>query len=120
MQNWGQAMICRGEIWEVDLNPTQGAEIRKQRPCVVISSDQVGVLPLKVVVPVTEWDAGFAQAVWHVKLSPRPENGLTKESSADAFQVRSVATSRFASKLGVVSADELDDIVAAVALVIEL
>jgi mRNA interferase MazF len=41
--------INRGEIWSVNLDPTIGAEIRKTRPVVVISSDAVGVLPIKSV-----------------------------------------------------------------------
>ena len=41
----------RGEIWRVDFNPTKGAEIQKQRPAVVISSDALGKLPLKIVAP---------------------------------------------------------------------
>lgn len=30
-------MVVRGEIWRVALDPTLGSEIRKTRPCVVIS-----------------------------------------------------------------------------------
>jgi mRNA interferase MazF len=37
--------ISRGDVWKVNLDPTIGAEIRKTRPVVVISSDAVGVLP---------------------------------------------------------------------------
>ena len=48
----------RGEIWRVNLDPTIGAEIKKIRPVIVISSDAVGKLPLKLVVPITEWKAG--------------------------------------------------------------
>lgn len=40
----------RGEIWLVNLEPTIGAEIRKTRPAVVVSSDFIGKLPLKLVV----------------------------------------------------------------------
>ncbi len=47
--------INRGEIWKVSLDPTVGAEIRKTRPVVVVSSDAVGVLPIKLVAPLTEW-----------------------------------------------------------------
>ena len=43
----------RGEIWLVNLNPTVGAEIHKTRPAIVISSDYIGKLPLKLVVPIT-------------------------------------------------------------------
>jgi mRNA interferase MazF len=31
--------VRRGEIWWVDFDPTQGAEIRKRRPAVVVTAD---------------------------------------------------------------------------------
>lgn len=31
----------RGEIFLVDLNPTRGSEIRKTRPCVIVSPDEL-------------------------------------------------------------------------------
>jgi mRNA interferase MazF len=46
--------IKRGQVWEIDLTPTKGAEMEKVRPCVVVSSDTLGVLPLRLVVPITE------------------------------------------------------------------
>jgi len=39
------------DICLVDLNSTIGAEARKARPCIIVSSDDIGVLPLKIVVP---------------------------------------------------------------------
>ena len=56
--------ISRGEVGRVNLSPTKGAEMRKTRPCVVISSDDIGKLPLKIVVPVTEWKPSFEHIVW--------------------------------------------------------
>jgi mRNA interferase MazF len=50
----------RGEVWRVDLEPTRGAEISKARPCVVINAAGVGRLPLRIVVPITEWDDRYA------------------------------------------------------------
>lgn len=44
----------RGDIWLVSLDPTVGSELRKTRPAVIVSSDGVGRLPLKVVVPQTD------------------------------------------------------------------
>lgn len=58
------------------------------------------------------------QQIWMVKLSPAKMNGLSKDSAVDVFQVKSVSIKRFDAKIGNVTADELDDIVAAVALVI--
>lgn len=33
--------IRRGEVYLVELNPTRGREIRKTRPCVVVSPDEL-------------------------------------------------------------------------------
>lgn len=110
----------RGEVWTVDFDPTKGAEIQKRRPAIVISSDAVGKLPLKLVAPITNWNAGFEGNLWHVRLKPGDLNGLSKPSAADALQVRSVSLDRFVSRLGRVSQRELEDIVQALAAVVEL
>jgi mRNA interferase MazF len=44
----------RGEIWLVNLDPTIGAEIKKTRPTVIVNHDAVGILQLKVIVPIIE------------------------------------------------------------------
>ncbi|HIE30442.1 TPA: type II toxin-antitoxin system PemK/MazF family toxin [Candidatus Poribacteria bacterium] len=86
--------ISRSEIWLVNLDPTIGAEIRKTRP-VVVSSDAIGALPIRLVAPITEWRDYFAHNVWHVKLVPDSTNGLTKTSAVDTLQLRGVDTQRF-------------------------
>ncbi len=43
----------RGEVWWVSLDPTRGAEMQKTRPAVVLSSNRLGRLPLRLVVPLT-------------------------------------------------------------------
>lgn len=106
----------RGDIWLVRFNPQVGAEIEKVRPAVVVSIDAVGRLPLRIVVPVTAWSNDYAQTPWMIHLKPTGANGLSKESAADAFQVKSVSLRRFDRRLGRVTAEQLDDIVQAVAL----
>ena len=97
----------RGEIWLINLEPTIGAEIRKTRPVVIVSSDEIGVLPLKVVAPLTDWKAHYANVPWMTEISPNPQNGLEKPSSCDAFQVRSVSVERFIRKLGSVDSKRM-------------
>ena len=109
----------RGEIWRVDFNPTIGAEIRKQRPAVIISSDFLGKLPLKIVVPITEWNDAFENNLWHIKFLPSSTNGLDKPSAADAFQVRSVSLNRFVEYCGRITETELAEITEALGLLIE-
>jgi mRNA interferase MazF len=111
--------IKRGEIWLVNLDPTIGAEIRKTRPVVVISSDAVGVLPIRLVAPITEWKEYFTNNIWHVKLEPDTKNGLSKTSAIDTLQLRGVDTKRFIRQLGEVPAQTMGAIIAAIGAVIE-
>jgi mRNA interferase MazF len=111
--------IRRGDVWLVDFNPTRGAEIKKTRPAVVVSSDAVGILPIKMIAPVTDWKDHYSRNLWHIRIDPDKINGLSKTSAVDALQVRGVATERFIRKLGKVSASTMDEIVAAIAAVIE-
>jgi mRNA interferase MazF len=94
----------------VDLNPTQGDEIGKQRTALVVSSDALGRLALHIIVPITEWKPAFAAYPWFEKLSPTAKNGLSKESGADAFQLRSVSRDRFQKRLGVVPIPQLESV----------
>lgn len=111
--------VSRGEIWLVSLDPTIGAEIRKTRPVVVVSSDAIGALPIKLVAPLTEWKDYLDQNIWHVKVMPDSMNGLAKTSAVDTLQLRGVDTQRFVQKLGSVSPSVMRSIVAAIAAVIE-
>ena len=108
------------EIWQIDLNPTVGAEIKKSRPCIIVNDDAVGILPLRVIVPLTEWNARYNSADWMVKIAPDGKNRLTKPSAADCFQVRSVSTNRFLDKIGEITAVDFDEIKRALQVVFNL
>ncbi len=110
----------RGEIWLINLDPTVGAEIKKTRPAVVISSDSIGKLPLKIVVPITAWNDSFQNSLWHVRINPDKGNGLGKISVVDSFQIRCISTTRFSKQLGAVTGSQLEEIVQAVGVVLEL
>jgi mRNA interferase MazF len=109
----------RGEVWLVNFDPTIGTEIRKIRPAVVISSNNIGILPIKLVAPITDWKDWYVGNLWHIKLNPNADNGLSKDSSVDTLQLRGVDTQRFIRKLGSLSPDELNSIVIAIVTVIE-
>ena len=109
----------RGEIWVVNLDPTLGAEIKKKRPAVVVSTDAVGRLPLKLIAPITGWKDHFAGTMWHVRINPDSANGLTKRSAVDALQLRGVDVRRLSRKLGRVSANTMQEIAAAIAGIVE-
>jgi mRNA interferase MazF len=109
----------RGEIWRVNFDPTIGNEIRKTRPAIVISSDSVGRLPIKLVAPLTDWKDRYAENIWHIQIKPNKKNGLSKLSAIDTLQIRGMDIQRFVEKLGEVSADTLEEIGLAVAAIIE-
>ena len=109
----------RGEIWLVNLDPTVGSETKKTRPAVIISSDLVGILPLKIIVPFTDWKDRYTSASWMVRVEPDPENGLSKISAADGLQVRSVSHQRLVKRLGEITPIQVAQIVQAVVNVLQ-
>ena len=100
----------QSEIWLVDLDPTKGAEIQKKRPAVIVNDDLLGKLPLKIIVPITDWKDHYQVAPWMVKLAPTTDNGLSKDSTADCFQVRSLSQERLVKKLGTIDTITLEKI----------
>ncbi len=109
----------RGEIWYVNLDPTVGAEIKKLRRCVVVSSDAVGILSLRLIAPITGWKEHFKHSFWLVKIDPDGSNGLTKDSAVDTLQLRGVDLQRFVNRTGVISSAKMEEIAVAVAGVVE-
>ena len=110
----------RGEVWRINLDPTMGAEIKKTRSAVIVNHDAVGILPLRVIVPITEWKDQYAVAPWMVRLDPDVENGLDKPSAADAFQVRSLSQTRFVQRTGKLSEAAMQEITKALVVVLAI
>jgi len=110
----------RGEIRLINLDPAIGAEIKKTRPAVIVNDDSVGILPLKVIVPITEWKDRHSVAPWMVRLEPDGMNGLDKPSAADAFQVRSPARERFVRRMGCLPEAVMMEIGKALAVVLSI
>jgi mRNA interferase MazF len=110
--------MSRGEIWLINLDPTIGSEIKKIRPAIIVNDNSIGSLPLKVIVPITEWKEKYAIAPWMVRIEPDSGNGLGKASSADTFQIRSVAQERFVRKIGKLNDIAMEEITKALAIVL--
>jgi len=109
----------RGEVWWVKPGKTAGAELQKKRPYVVISADAMGNVPIKIVVPLKTWQDRFADWPWVVRIEPTRANGLKRTEAADVMHVKSLDTSKFVELQGRLSAAEMDDITAALAIVVE-
>jgi mRNA interferase MazF len=110
----------RGDIWLINLEPTIGAEIRKTRPAVLVSSDTVGRLPLRIIVPIIGWKPHYAQVPWMIQLIPNTTNKLQKVSGADTFQVRSLSEQRFVKQIGRLDDDAMRQITTGLQRVLEI
>ena len=106
--------ITRGEIWWISLDPTQGSEIRKTRPCVVLSHDTLNRLRRTVVVvPLS------STAKPHPPITiPVTCQGGSCVAVID--QIRAVAKHRLKSRIERLVQDELDEVCQAVARILEI
>jgi len=96
--------VKRGEIWLVNLDPTVGSEIRKSRPCVIVSPPELNrYLRTVIVAPMTS--KGFA-APFRVPLTHAGTKGLIVLD-----QLRAVDKMRLAKRLGTVSGRTLGTVV---------
>lgn len=88
-------MINRGQIYFVNLNPTQGREQAGYRPVLVVSSDAINLQPLVVTV-VVGTDARNVPRDYptNVRVAAK-ETGLPMDTVFLCFQVRSIDHSRF-------------------------
>ena len=90
------AAVARGEVHLVRLDPTWGSEIRKTRPCLVVSPDELNrYLRTAIVAPMTT--AGHAYP-WRIACRFQNRSGFVALD-----QLRTVDSERFVKRLGRVS-----------------
>ncbi len=87
--------IHRFDIWLVQLDPTQGSEIKKTRPCVIISPDEMSSLKTAIIAPMTSKGFNFPTRI--------PCTFQGKKGLILLDQMRAVDKSRLIQKLGVIS-----------------
>jgi mRNA interferase MazF len=93
----------RGEIYWVALDPTQGSEIAKTRPAVIISNDIGNQYSARVIVaPLTS--KGIGRVYPFEVLIPAGEAGLSQPSKVLLDQIRAVDKMRLQQYLGVLPA----------------
>lgn len=85
--------VTRGDVFLVDLNPTRGGEIRKTRPCVVVSPDELNAhLHTFIVAPLTT-----GRHVYPFRIACRFQG---KSGHVVLDQIRTVDEQRLVSRLG--------------------
>ncbi len=89
-----------GEIWLAQLDPTLGSEIKKTRPCVVISPDDMNAhLRTVIVAPMT---TGSRPARFRIALGFQGKQGLIVLD-----QIRTLDRARLVKRLGALRAPTL-------------
>ena len=89
-------VINRFEVYLVNLDPTVGSEIRKTRPCVVVSPDDINhTIRTVIIAPMTTKGQPYP-----TRVSCRFKG---KDGQVVLDQVRTVDRSRLVSKLGRIS-----------------
>ena len=111
-QRWGfeTQVVERGEIWLAALDPTKGSEIRKSRPCVIISPAEMhDHLRTVIVAPMT---TGSRPAPFRIPVTFEGKRGMILLD-----QVRTLDKGRLAKRLGVVTPRTLSDTLATLQVV---
>ena len=89
----GRTVAARGDIYLVQLDPTRGSELRKARPCLVVSPDELNEhLRTVIVAPMTTGGQAYP---WRVSCRFQGRNGFVATD-----QLRTVDVERLARRLG--------------------
>lgn len=92
--------VARGDVFLVALGPTRGKEIRKTRPCVVVSPDELnGSLSTFIVAPMTTGGHAYPFRI--------PCQFQRKSGFIVLDQLRTVDADRLVQQLGRISAPTL-------------
>lgn len=99
------ALPARGEVYLIDLDPTRGSEIRKTRPCLVVSPDELNQhLRTVIVAPMTTGGQAYP---WRVRCRFRDRSGFVAID-----QLRTVDSERLVKRLGRVTPGTLSAVLA--------
>ena len=95
----------RGDVYLIELDPTRGSEIRKTRPCLVVSPDELNQhLRTVIVAPMTTGGQAYP---WRVRCRFRERTGFVAID-----QLRTVDSTRLVKRLGRVSPGTLTAVLA--------
>ena len=109
-----ETLVARGEVWWVALDPTQGAEIKKTRPCVVLTHDTLNRLRRTVVVvPLSTAAKPHPPITVPVTCQDQP-------AVAVIDQIRAVTKHRLKSRLEPMTSHDLAAITKAISTILEI
>ena len=101
-------MVCRGEIWLVNLNPSKKPnEMSKVRPVVVFQNNELNHsdYPTTIIIPLSTSLIDDTEPL-RMRISKRED--LEKDSDIVVTQIRAIDNDRFMQKLATLTPKEMD------------
>lgn len=96
-------VVRQYDVYWISLDPTQGSEIAKTRPCVVVSPDELNTsLRTVIIIPITSTVKKYP---WRVDCTVQGKNG-----SIATDQIRVVDKTRLGSKISLLSPKEIKEL----------
>lgn len=96
----------KGEIWLVEIPPTNGHEQSGLRPVLVLSPIEANVA---IIIPFTS-NMSALRFPHTLEIHPTASNGLNAISVALVFQIRAIDKKRLQRKVGALSSDLVEQI----------
>ena len=113
--------MIRGDVYQANLDPTEGSEQAGKRPVLIVSRDGINrSSPVVIIVPLTKFLARKKIYPSHYIVKASSDNGLNTDSIVKCEQIRAIAKSRLSSKLGKINAEDLAKIDRALKIVLSL
>jgi mRNA interferase MazF len=106
--------VKRGEIWWIDLDPSQGSEIRKTRPCLIITNDTLNRLR-KTIVVIPLSTAAKPHPPITVNIQCQGKNVV-----AVIDQIRAVGKHRLKNKIESISDYDFEKVLKAISEILEI
>ena len=96
-----RAEVSRGEIWLINLDPTVGSEIKKSRPCIVVSPQEMNqYLRTVIIAPMT---TKGSPASFRIPVTHDNQKGLILLD-----QIRTIDKVRLVKQLGSITTKTLN------------
>ena len=93
-------MVKRGEVYLINLDPTIGLEIKKTRPCVIVSPNEMNkYIRTVIIAPMTTKIRGYKS---RIKVEFKD-----KQAQIMLDQLRTIDKQRLIKKLGILSTEEI-------------
>lgn len=92
------------QLYPVDLDPTVGAEMKKKRPCLIVSPDEMNkYVSTVIIVPLTSQPRDLPT---RILIKATDQSKLKEDSYAALDQIKTIDKSRLLNLIGEISDEE--------------